>query len=187
MNSSEARRTPETGGYFLRSVRLGFRAWTPADLEQARALWGDDRVTRLIGGPFSDEEIRERLAAEIANGGTLGIQYWPIFRLDDGAFVGCCGFRPHPATGGFELGFHLLPEHWGRGYAAEAARSAIDYAFASLGAETIHAGHHPENTRSGALLERLGLRRIGEELYPPTGRFHPTYRFDRENYDKRVP
>ena len=167
--------------YFLRSARLGFRVWTPADLEMARALWGDDRVTQRIGGPFTDEAIRERLALEIGNGAT-GVQYWPIFRLEDDTFVGCCGFRPHLGTGGLELGFHLLPEHWGRGYGREAARAAMDYAFGRLGAATICAGHHPENLRSGALLERLGFRRVGEELYPPTGRLHPTYRIDRGEY-----
>lgn len=173
--------TPEEGRYFLRSLRLGFRAWMPADLGMATTLWGDVRVTRLIGGPFTNEEVAERLALEIENGETLGLQYWPIFRLEDDAFVGCCGFRPHPAAGALELGFHLLPEHWGRGYAGEAARAAIGHAFASLGAVAVYAGHHPENERSAALLERLGFRRIGEELYPPTGRLHPSYRIDRES------
>lgn len=187
MDRSEARRAAEAGRYFLRSPRLGFRSWTAADLEKARALWGDDRVTRLIGGPFTDQEIRERLALEIANGETAGIQYWPIFRLVDDTFVGCCGFRPHPTTGAIELGFHLLSEHWGQGYAGEAARAAIDHAFASLGTATIHAGHHPENVRSGVLLERLGFRRIGEELYPPTGRLNPAYRLHREDFGKRAP
>lgn len=172
--------------YFLRSARLGLRTWTPADLGIVQRLWGDARVTRLIGGPFTDREIRERLALEIANGETLGIQYWPAFRLEDDAFVGCCGFRPHPAPGALELGFHLLPEHWGRGFAGEAARLALAHAFASLGAPAVYAGHHPENDRSRALLERLGFQRIGEELYPPTGRLHPTYGLDRESFDALV-
>lgn len=170
--------------YFLRSARVGFRSWTPADLPQAQTLWGDARVTRLIGGPFPDVEIRERFAQEIANGETLGLQYWPIFRLEDDAFIGCCGFRPHPV--GLELGFHLLPEHWGHGYAGEAARAAIAHAFADLGTDGLCAGHHPENRRSAALLERLGFRRTGEELYPPTGLLHPTYRLDRRDYEDRA-
>ena len=172
--------------YFLRSTRLGLRPWTPADLGMAQGLWGDARVTRLVGGPFTDDEIRERLALEIANRETLGIQYWPAFRLEDDAFVGCCGFRPHPAPGALELGFHLLPEHWGQGYAGEAASIAIAHAFANLGSAAVYAGHHPENDRSRALLERLGFRRIGEELYPPTGRLHPMYRIDREDYESIV-
>jgi hypothetical protein len=66
-------------GYFLRTQRLGFRTWTEAHLELAFGLWGDAEVTRLIGGPFSLEQVQRRLAQEIANQTAYGIQYWPVF------------------------------------------------------------------------------------------------------------
>ncbi len=171
--------------YFMRTARLGFGRWTPDDLEIAAGLWGDPRVTRLIGGPFSMAWVESRLALEIANERSLGISYWPIFRLADGAPLGCCGLRPVAGrTDVFELGFHLRPEHWGQGYARESAAAVVDHAFDRLAAVALVAGHHPENAASRHVLERLGFRFAGAELYPPTGLEHPSYELTREAFDR---
>lgn len=156
--------------------RLFFRAWTEADLELALALWGDPVVTEWIGGPFSETAVRERLARESSILVVHGIQYWPIFLRSSGEHVGCCGLRPYrPDQRIHELGFHLRREHWGQGYATEAARAAIRYAFDALRATALFAGHHPRNTTSRRLLEKLGFRYTHSELYPPTGLEHPSY------------
>ncbi len=160
----------------MRTKRLGFRTWTDADFELALALWGDDRVTRLIGGPFTATQVRERLAQEIALQEARGFQYWPIFRLTDGVHVGCCGLRPRGDESGVaELGFHLRFEHWRHGYALESAHQVIDHAFGPLGFRSLFAGHHPRNTDSARLLERLGFCATHDELYPPTGLKHHCY------------
>lgn len=103
--------------YFMRSERVGFGIWSPADLELAIALWGDARVTGLIGGPFTKQQVRERLELEISTQESAGFQYWPIFRLRDDVHLGCCGLRRSPGDDALEIGFHLLFEHWGQGYA----------------------------------------------------------------------
>jgi ribosomal-protein-alanine N-acetyltransferase len=162
--------------YFMHTPRLGFGTWSPDDLPRAIALWGDARVTRLIGGPFSEQWVADRLALEIATQATHGFQYWPLFRRSDGAHVGCAGLRP--VTGSddtLELGFHLLAEHWGRRYATEAALAVITYAFTRLDARALVAGHHPENAASRRVLERLGFRHTHDALYAPTGLDHPSY------------
>jgi RimJ/RimL family protein N-acetyltransferase len=162
--------------YFLQTPRLGFRRWAEGDASLAQALWGDPEVTRLFGGPFSHEQVRARLAREIAQQASHGLQYWPIFLLDDGEFAGCCGLRPYPhGQRMHELGFHLRPCHWGKGLASEAARAVIVYAFDELGADALFAGHHPDNMASAKALERLGFRFERHELYPPTGLLHPSY------------
>ncbi len=139
-------------------------------------LWGDPEVTALIGGPFTPEMVRARLAKEIAQMREYGVQYWPVFLLDGNQHVGCAGLRPHRVEERlYELGFHLGRAFWGRGLAKEAARAVIDYAFGTLGAEALFAGHHPSNDASRRLLLRLGFVRTHEELYPPTGRMHPSF------------
>jgi RimJ/RimL family protein N-acetyltransferase len=152
--------------------RLEFRRWRSDDLPLALALWGDLRVTALIGGPFTHEQVVQRLDEEIASERAHGIQYWPLFESD--RFVGCCGLRPR-APGVHELGFHLLPAAWGRGLATEAALATIDHAFRVLGVGALFAGHHPDNDASRRLLEKLGFRWTNDELYGPTGRMHPCY------------
>ncbi len=168
--------------FFLRSARLGFRPWTPADFPLARGLWGDERVTRFFGGPFPERWIVERLAREIATGARAGVQYWPVFALDSGVHVGCAGLRPSPEPHTLELGFHLRPEHWGLGYATEAARAVLAYGFATLGLRAVVAGHHPENAASRRVLERVGFRYTHDEHYPDTGLTHRNYRLTAEEY-----
>ncbi len=174
--------------YFMRTSRLGFSLWSADGLALAMGLWGDPRVTRLIGGPFSRPWVRDRLAREIATQAALGFQYWPIFRLADDAHVGCCGLRPVPDGDGIlELGFHLRPEHWGQGFATESARAVIERAFTMGAAATLIAGHHPENLASRNVLERLGFRFTRTELYPPTGLDHPSYTLAAEDFADRRP
>ena len=160
----------------MRTSRLGFGTWSPDDLDLAIGLWGDARVTRLIGGPFSRRSVEERLALEIATQARTGFQYWPLFRLADDVHVGCCGLRPVAGRDGvLELGFHLRADHWGQGYATEAGRAAIVHAFATVGASALVAGHHPANAASGRVLRRLGFRYVRDEHYAPTGLDHPSY------------
>ncbi len=161
--------------YFLTSERLGFRAWREDDEALALAICGDPEVTRYSGGPFTEAQVLRRLATEIANLRRFGIQYWPIFRRDDGAHLGCCGLRPRKeGPDVFELGFHLRREAWGRGYAFEAATAIIERA-PGFGASALIAGHHPDNHASERTLLKLGFARTGEEYYPPTQLIEPIY------------
>jgi [ribosomal protein S5]-alanine N-acetyltransferase len=174
--------------YFLNTARIGFRCWSNDDLPLAMALWGDREVTRFIGGPFTREQVEERLSREIASMRTHRIQYWPLFLLVNGEFAGCGGLRPYNLSERFlELGVHLLPAFWRQGLAEEAARAAIAHAFTVLGANALFAGHHPKNQASRKLLEKLGFAFTHEEFYPPTGLQHPSYLLRRPNPVQAAP
>ena len=167
--------------FFMTTERLGFSLWTDADEQLARCLWGDPEVTRLIcaSGVFTPEEIASRLKLEITNGEKFGVQYWPVFMLGAGELAGCCGLRPGNAGGCvFELGFHLRPAFWRQGIGFEAASRVIRYAFETLGAPALTAGHNPRNEGSRALLLKLGFVHTHDEFYAPTGLMHPTYRLE---------
>src|SRR5262249_9778056 len=140
--------------------RIGFRCWRCEDLPLALTIWGNPLVTRLIAdlGDPCEEQARQRLAREMANWEAFGVQYWPIFLLDGGENLGCCGLRPYrPEEGVFELGAHLLREYWGRGYATEATRRVIAHAFGPLGARALFARHNPANRGSVRILKKLGF------------------------------
>ena len=174
--------------YFLRTKRLGFRPWSKSDLGLAMALWGDEKVTKLIGGPFSLEQIEERLSQEISNLKTYGVQYWPIFLLSNGEHLGCCGLRPYKVDQRiYEIGVHIRPEHWGRGYASEASHAIIKYGFENLDATGLFAGHNPANEASRRVLEKLGFRYTHDEFYPPTGLNHPSYLLAADGFERRHP
>lgn len=171
--------------YFLQTARLGFRLWRTADLELAWGLWGDYEVTRLIDarGPLSRAQVQEKLLAEIEGAEQYGIQYWPVFLLATDEHIGCCGLRPYDLQANiYEIGFHIRSAQWGRGYASEAARGVMAYAFDELNAAALFAGHNPRNEASSKLLKKLGFRYTHDEFYEPTGLQHPSYLLTAEDH-----
>jgi RimJ/RimL family protein N-acetyltransferase len=167
--------------------RLAFRAWRAEDWPLAKALWGDPRGSAFIGGPLSEDKVRERLETELKQRREHGVQYWPIFLTESGEHAGCCGLRPYDVPRGvFELGFRLRPKHWGKGLATEAARSVVKHAFDTIGLLGLFAGHHPQNSASKRVLQKLGFVYTHDELYPPTGLQHPSYLLTVAEYRRRL-
>lgn len=161
--------------WLMATERLRFGIWRKDDIALAEAIWGDAEVTELTGGPFSTDEVAERLSREIENWRQYRIQYWPVFRLNDSTLVGCCGLRPRNMEARIaELGFQLCRQSWGQGYASEAAKAVIEWARAQ-DFMTLIAGHHPSNHASKRALARLGFAYTHDELYPPTGLMEPCY------------
>ena len=162
--------------YFLTSERLGFSHWLTSDMSLAHELWGNAEVTSLIGGPFTAEQVEQRLNREIASMRANNVQYWPVFLLESDQHAGCAGLRPYRLDQQvYELGFHFRPEYWGRGLAQEAGRAVIAFAFEQTGASALFAGHHPANSQSSRVLAKLGFQFTHEEFYPPTGLKHLSY------------
>jgi [ribosomal protein S5]-alanine N-acetyltransferase len=157
--------------------RLIFRRWSEVDFDLARSLWRNAEVMHYLGGPMSDEKLKARVLREIENDARYGFEYWPIFLREGDAHVGVCGLKPYrPEERQYEIGFQILPQFWRRGYAYEAARAVVDFAFRTMNADALFAGHHPDNGASRALLERLGFECIGTHFFEPTGLDHPWYR-----------
>ena len=162
--------------YFLKSNRIGFRPWTLDDMDLAIELWGDPEVTKYLGGPFGKSAVPGKLMTERSILRLHNYQYWPIFLLEMNEFIGCAGLRPYtPSEKIYEFGVHIKSAHWRKGYATEAAKTVIDYAFKKLDAKSLFAGHHPENVISKHLLEKLGFSYAYDEYYEPTKLQHPSY------------
>ena len=173
------------GTFFLQTPRLVFRTWAKIDLELALGLWGDPQVTRFFDAreKLTPEEVQARLTREITGQNDDGVQYWPIFLRSSQEHVGCCGLRPYQPPGNlYEIGFHIRTCHWGNGYATEATRRVIDYAFQDLSVDGLFAGHNPENTASRHLLQKLGFGYTHDEYYAPTGLQHPSYILTADEY-----
>lgn len=133
MNESASSKTT----YFLRSERLGFRAWRYGDISLAQNLWGNDQVTRFIDarGKLTHDQVWERLKKEIETERSYGIHYWPIFILENDQHIGCCGLRPYDWTQRiYEIGAHIIPGYWRKGFASEALWVVMAYAFDELNA-----------------------------------------------------
>lgn len=166
--------------YIFKTERIGLSPWTEKDLELARTIWGNKNVMKLLSskGYYTEEQIKDRLSTEINNYSLYNVQYWKIYKLDSSEFIGCCGLKPRKEEEyTYELGFQLLPQYWGKGYAKECAFFCISHALNKLQAKGIYAGHHPDNESSRNLLKKLGFEQIDTTFYEPTGLQHPYYRY----------
>jgi [ribosomal protein S5]-alanine N-acetyltransferase len=83
---------------------------------------------------------------------------WALEHRESGALIGRVGYLDPPGWPGFELGWLLAREHWGHGYAREAAAAALRHAFEVLQRERVISLIRPANTRSIAVAEALGQR-----------------------------
>ena len=171
--------------FFMKTIRLGFSVWSEEDLLDASELWGDSEVTKFIAadGKMSKEQVKQRLKKEIETYNNSNVQYWPIYSIEANQNVGCCGLRPYDSENNiFEMGIHLKKEYWGNGFAQEACSAVIEYAFNTLGANSLFCGHNPKNMASAQLLKKLGFTYTHDEFYPPTGLQHPSYLMTMQDY-----
>ncbi len=100
-----------------------------------------------------------------------------IVRTENGEVVGNCGFTAPPGDDGVvEIAYGVAPEHQGRGYATEAARALIEYAFASGKVRIVRAHTLSTGAASIRVLEKCGFRDVGEVDDPQDGRVR---RFER--------
>ena len=163
--------------HFMTTSRLGFRHWSAGDVDLAASLWGDRDVTALFSRePLTAEQVQARLHRELDHERDFGVQYWPFFLLADAEFVGCCGLKPYDVMNDvYETGFHLRRKFWRAGYATEAARAVVEYAFRHVRAAALMAGHNPQNTASRRVLEKLGFEYVRDEYFEPMREMHPLY------------
>lgn len=173
------------GKFFMSTARLGFSLWNEKDMPDALELWGNPEVTKFIvaDGKMSNEQVNQRLKNEIDTYKNANVQYWPIYIIETSQNIGCCGLRQYDSENNIlEMGIHLKPQYWERGFAQEACSAVIEYAFNSLKVKALFAGHNPKNTASARLLRKLGFTYKHDEFYSPTGLYHPSYLMTKENY-----
>jgi RimJ/RimL family protein N-acetyltransferase len=144
----------------LKTARLMLRAPLHSDVDAIVALAGDRRVaenTVRIPHPYTAADAVGFLAAINQKGGET------VFAIErDGALIGMCGLDARPDGG--ELGYWLGVPFWGHGYATEAARAVIDYAFAERGHEVLQSGARVSNPASRRVLEKCGCQWTGVQL-----------------------
>lgn len=178
----------------LTTARLRLREWRKGDLIPIAAMNRDPAVTRYLGGPIPKREsdlIVGRFLQKWAEEPRFG--WWALETRESAAVIGFLGLAPPDFTGPpapcVEIGWRLARTAWGQGYATEAARAALDHGFAE-GLDEVVSFTVPANTRSRAVMERLGMHcDRGEDFDHPllaAGdplRRHMLYRLDRARWE----
>ncbi len=86
---------------------------------------------------------------------------WAVIETSIGRLVGCTGLDPSLDRSRFELGYMFVPWAWSRGIATECSAALVHHAFTSLGCDEVFAHAAVENPASCRVLNRVGLRRVG--------------------------
>jgi RimJ/RimL family protein N-acetyltransferase len=174
----------------IRTDRLILREWRDSDFEPFAAVNGDRRVMEFLPMPL-DRAASDALALHIRDGfARHGFGLWAVEATGVAPFIGFIGLSVPKFTAFFtpcvEIGWRLAFKHWGRGYATEGARAAVDYGFKSAGLKEIVSFTVPSNVRSVRVMEKIGMKRNPAEDFDhpalPVGhklRRHVLYRLSR--------
>ena len=138
--------------------RLRLRSWREDDFEPFAAYFGDPVLARFVGGPDNADAAWRRLASYIGHWVLHGFGYWAVEERRTRRFVGAAGLWRSSGWPDLELGYWLVPEMHGHGYATEAAGRAMSYAFRNIGVGRLVSYIHPDNGASQRVAKRLGAR-----------------------------
>jgi RimJ/RimL family protein N-acetyltransferase len=181
----------------VRTERLVLRRWRDEDRAAYVAMNQDPAVMEFMQG-LTPPDVSNGFIDKIeAHWDEHGWGLWAVEVPGVAPFVGFTGLWPATHVLGYEsreVGWRLAREHWGRGYATEAAREALRFGFRDLGFDEIVSFTVPENRRSRAVMERIGLGyvergdfdhpRVDAVAYPHIVR-QVLYRLDRPTWEAR--
>ena len=146
----------------IETERLVLRDWREDDFAALHALCNDPAVMRTIGPLLSRQETRTMLGRLQQRRDDFGHTFWAVERREDVRVIGFCGAIRADVpiiAGELEIGWRFASECWGQGYATEAAHATIAWLADRYPGEPIYAFTAVINTRSRALMERLGMKR----------------------------
>ena len=150
-----------------RTERLVLRQWRDEDWAPFAALNADPEVMRHFPSTLDEQESNAFAYRNAALLEVHGYGLWAVEVLETGEFVGFVGLN-HPTWEApfmpcTEVGWRLARSAWGQGYATEGARAALAVAFGPLGLDEVVSFTTVANTRSRAVMERLGMTRDAAE------------------------
>ena len=150
----------------IETERLILRRFESGEGQLIYTLNEDPEVTRYTGDPVRDlahanEVLDQVILPQYAlyNHGR-----WAIHTKPGMEFIGWCGLKYRPERDEVDLGYRFIKSAWGKGYASEAAMASINYGFEKLGLRRIVGRAMPGNIASIKVLEKCGMRFVGEEL-----------------------
>ena len=154
----------------LDTERLTIRPWEPRDRASFIRLASDPEVMRYVHGgtPYTEAEIAEFFARQQRQLDSLDMCMGALVEKSSDRVVGVAGVQPLGESGDLEIGWWLAPEVWGRGYATEAGRAAMDHVLKTMQRSRVVAIIDPGNEPSVRVVDRLGFtydrRYTGAEL-----------------------
>jgi ribosomal-protein-alanine N-acetyltransferase len=151
----------------FQSRRLLFREFTTCDASLIYDLNKDDKIRKYVHEAIPTLESSEKSLREI-----ILPQYklykhgrWALHLKSTQEFIGWCGLKHIAEANEIDLGYRLMKNFWGNGYASEAAETCIRYGFEQLNIQKIIARAHVDNIASIKVIEKCGMKLLQEETW----------------------
>ena len=157
----------------LQSQRLILAPYTPNDFDLSLEMWTDPAVVKYAGEVMSESAIERKTSTWTTRGGNGCIGIWTISDRSTGEKYGSAALLPIPIeeddtdyslvtpgkmpTGDIEIGYFLKRSAWGCGYATEACRRLLQFAFQESPLKEVVATFHKDNFASRNVLEKAGF------------------------------
>jgi RimJ/RimL family protein N-acetyltransferase len=146
----------------LETQRLRLRALTLDDLETWHAVSHDAERAWFGQAQSTRDDSRANLGRRMSQHERHGFGLWAVELKTSREMIGLAGLVHLQDGPEIEVGYRFLEQHWGNGYATEAARASIAFGFDELGLDEIVAVTLPDNLASRRVLEKCGLTSVGE-------------------------
>lgn len=143
----------------LETERLRLRHFMPGDIAALEAVLGDPIAMQWYQVPFDHDGVTAWIERNINRYQREGHGLWAMILKSSGELIGDCGCVIQEVEGkdAIEIAYHVRRDLWGNGYATEAARACIEFAFNKLGAQRVISMIRPGNVNSRRVAEKNGL------------------------------
>jgi RimJ/RimL family protein N-acetyltransferase len=144
----------------LQTERLSLREFIPEDVDALTLLLSDPHTMRFYPAPLGRAGVLEWIDRNRRRYADIGHGLWAMILNSTGELIGDCGLTRQNVDGvaEIEIGYHVRRDHWGKGYAPEAARACRNYGFAKLVVERLISLIRSENVPSRRVAEKIGMK-----------------------------
>lgn len=145
----------------IKTERLLLRQWLPSDFEPSAAMNRDPEVMEFFPKTLTPEETNSMIQKFSQSIEEKGWGFWACSLKTNDQFIGFIGiedrFVPDVVAPAVEIGWRLLKEHWGNGYATEGAKASLKFGFETLGLNEIVSFTASVNKKSRRVMEKIGM------------------------------
>lgn len=163
----------------IETERLILRTWEKEDAESYHQINQDPKVIEHLRGSLTRKEVNSFIIAANEHQNKHGYSLWAVELKETGELIGFIGLNYTDWDAHFtptvEVGWRLGSKYWGKGYATEGAKAALEYGFKHSKLKEIVSFTVPANLRSIKVMKKIGLKRDmnGDFTHPKLVADHP--------------
>lgn len=154
--------------YIIETDQLGLRELSMDDFEALHAMLSDPETMAYYPAPFDEAKTKRWIEWSLDNYEKYSFGLWALILKETGEFIGDCGITMQNIHGDGvmlpEIGFHVDKRFWRKGYASEAAKACLKYAFENAGFDEVFCYQNSSNLPSRKTAEKMGMSL--REVYP---------------------